>query len=41
MYDIGINDVSEIFHFCHHVLHHQGVLWRVAPCNWQIVSNVL
>jgi len=41
MYDTDINDVSEVLHFCRQVFRHrQGVLWRVALRNWQMVSNV-
>jgi hypothetical protein len=41
MYDIDINDVSEILHFCCQFVHRQGVLWRVAPYEWRMVSNVI
>lgn len=41
MCDIDIDDFPEILHFCRQVVRHrQGVLWRVAPCNWQMVSNL-
>jgi hypothetical protein len=41
MYDTDTNDVSEVLNIFRQVVRHrQGILWLMAPCNWQMVSNV-